>query len=149
MGVAEPTLRLPDGRTYQQPSPISASARPQTSAETALPITSWLGIYVTIKDEPVRRAPLRGDKVDRDLREHIASWDGAKGALLDEVLGSRNSIADSDQGKSFQAFYDFLLSHEKQTELSDLLDRVQRLEAVGDVDPRMRHIHYDWMDACR
>jgi hypothetical protein len=85
--------------------------------------------------------------LDRDLREHIASWDGAKGALLDEVLGSRNSIADSDQGKSFQAFYDFLLSHEKQTELSDLLDRVQRLEAVGDADPRMRHIHYDWMDA--
>ncbi|MFJ8963645.1 DUF3375 domain-containing protein [Lentzea sp. NPDC102401] len=85
--------------------------------------------------------------LDRDLRERIASWDGAKGALLDEVLGNRNSIADSDQGKTFQAFYDFLLSYEKQEELSDLLQRVQLLEAVGDVDPRMRHIHHDWMDA--
>ncbi|GAA3678486.1 DUF3375 domain-containing protein [Lentzea roselyniae] len=85
--------------------------------------------------------------LDRDLRERIASWDGAKGALLDEVLGSRNSIADSDQGKSFQAFYDFLLSHEKQTELSELLERVQALDAIGEADPRMRHIHYDWMDA--
>ena len=85
--------------------------------------------------------------LDRDLRERIASWDGAKGALLDEVLGSRNSIADSDQGKSFQAFYDFLLSHQKQMELSELLERVQALNAIGDADPRMRHIHYDWMDA--
>ncbi|MQA25042.1 MAG: DUF3375 family protein, partial [Micromonosporaceae bacterium] len=85
--------------------------------------------------------------LDRELRARIASWDGAKGALLDEVLGSRATIADSDQGRSFQAFYDFLLSHEKQTELSELLKRVQSLDAVGETDPRMRHIHFDWMDA--
>ncbi|MDQ3764621.1 MAG: DUF3375 domain-containing protein [Actinomycetota bacterium] len=85
--------------------------------------------------------------LDRELRARIASWDGSKGALLDEVLGDRSSIADSDQGKSFQAFYDLLLSHEKQVELSELLERVHLLEAIGDVDPRMRHIHYDWLDA--
>lgn len=85
--------------------------------------------------------------LDRELRARIASWDGSKGALLDEVLGSRASIADSDQGRSFQAFYDFLLSHDKQAELSELLERVQALEAVEEADPRMRHIHYDWMDA--
>lgn len=85
--------------------------------------------------------------LDRELRARIASWDGSKGALLDEVLGSRANIADSDQGRSFQTFYDFLLSHDKQAELSDLLERVQALDAVDDADPRMRHIHYDWMDA--
>lgn len=85
--------------------------------------------------------------LDRDLRARIASWDGAKGELLDDVLGNRNSITDSDQGKSFQAFYDFLLSSDKQAELTELLDQVQRLDALDDVDPRMRHIHYDWLDA--
>ncbi len=85
--------------------------------------------------------------LDRDLRARIAAWAGAKGELLDDVLGNRNSITDSDQGKSFQAFYDFLLSSDKQTELSDLLERVQGLDALDDVDPRMRHIHYDWLDA--
>ena len=85
--------------------------------------------------------------LDRELRARIASWDGSKGALLDEVLGSRSSISDSDQGRSFQAFYDFLLSPDRQAELSDLLERVQSLHALGEVDPRMRHIHYDWMDA--
>lgn len=85
--------------------------------------------------------------LDRELRARIAAWDGAKGDLLDEVVGSRASIAESDQGRSFQAFYDFLLSADKQEELSALLDRVQALEAVGEADPRMRHIHHDWMDA--
>jgi hypothetical protein len=85
--------------------------------------------------------------LDRELRARIAAWDGSKGELLDEVLGSRNSITDSDQGRSFQAFYDFLLSHEKQTELTELLDRVHALEAVGEPDPRLRRVHYAWLDA--
>jgi hypothetical protein len=85
--------------------------------------------------------------LDRELRARIASWDSSKGALLDEVVGNRASIADSDQGRSFQAFYDFLLSPDKQDELSDLLDRVHGLHAIGDLDPRIRHIHHDWMAA--
>ena len=86
-------------------------------------------------------------RLDRDLRERIAAWDGSKGELLDEVLGDRDAITDSDQGRSFQAFYDFLLSPERQAELTELLDWVQRLDAIDERDPRMRRIHYDWLDA--
>jgi flagellar motility protein MotE (MotC chaperone) len=85
--------------------------------------------------------------LDRALRARIAAWEGSKGELLDEVVGNRNTIADSDQGRSFQAFYDFLLSHERQAELNELLENVQSLEVIGETDPRMRHIHYDWLDA--
>ncbi|MGP4014644.1 DUF3375 domain-containing protein [Saccharopolyspora sp. 5N708] len=85
--------------------------------------------------------------LDRALRARIAGWAGSKGELLDDVVGNRNTIADSDQGRSFQAFYDFLLSHERQTELGELLEKVQSLDAIGETDPRMRHIHYDWLDA--
>ncbi len=84
--------------------------------------------------------------LDRAARERIASWTGSKGELLEELLGDRTSIAASDQGRSFQAFYDFLLSRRRQDELADLLDAVQQLDEVT-VDGRMRHIHYDWMDA--
>ncbi|MBP2320576.1 flagellar motility protein MotE (MotC chaperone) [Kibdelosporangium banguiense] len=84
--------------------------------------------------------------LDRALRARIAGWQGSKGELLDDVVGNRNTIADSDQGRSFQAFYDFLLSHERQAELTDLLAKVQSLDAV-DTDSRMRHIHHDWLDA--
>jgi hypothetical protein len=85
--------------------------------------------------------------LDRELRERIAGWSGSKGQLLDEVLGDRDAIAESDQGRSFQAFYDFLLSPQRQAELSELLDKVHRLEAIDEADPRMRRIHYDWLDA--
>ena len=86
-------------------------------------------------------------KLDRQLREKIAGWHGGKGELLDDVLGSRETISGSDQGKSFQAFYDFLLSQARQEELSGLLDSVHQLTEITAKDPRLRHIHYDWLDA--
>jgi len=86
-------------------------------------------------------------KLDRNLREKIATWHGAKGELLDDVLGSRETIADSDQGQSFQAFFDFLLSASRQEELTRLLASVHELTAISEADPRLRHVHYDWLDA--
>ncbi|MFC4056097.1 DUF3375 domain-containing protein [Actinomadura syzygii] len=85
--------------------------------------------------------------LDRRLREKISTWDGAKGALLDDILGNRESIADSDQGRSFHAFYDFLLSSARQDELAALLEQVQGLAEISEPDPRMRYVHHDWLDA--
>ena len=85
-------------------------------------------------------------RLDRGAREKIATWTGAKGELLADLVGSRSQIAQSDQGHSFQAFYDFLLSASRQQELTDLLDRVTALEEV-DADRRMRSIHHDWSEA--
>lgn len=88
-------------------------------------------------------------QLDRRVREHIALWEGSKGALLEDILGERDAIADSDQGKSFRAFWDFLLSSRRQQELTELLDRVLALPAVADLQPdtRTRRMHYDWMEA--
>lgn len=85
-------------------------------------------------------------RLDRAARERIATWDGAKGDLLTDLVGSRSQIARSDQGHSFQAFYEFLLSESRQQELSELLDRVTSLAEV-DTDRRMRGIHHDWSEA--
>lgn len=88
-------------------------------------------------------------QLDRRVRERIALWDGGKGALLEQIMGERDAIADSDQGKSFRAFWDFLLSTRRQEELTELLDRVLQLPAVADLKPdvRTRRVHYDWMEA--
>ncbi|MFI1174851.1 DUF3375 domain-containing protein [Streptomyces melanogenes] len=85
--------------------------------------------------------------LDRNLRRRIAVWDGAKGELLDEVLGSRESIAESDQGRSFQAFYDFLLSYRRQEELKQLLAEIEAMDEIGEPDPRMRRMPHAWLDA--
>lgn len=88
-------------------------------------------------------------QLDRRVRERIALWEGSKGALLEDIMGERDAIADSDQGKSFRAFWDFLLSSRRQEELTELLDRVLQLPAVADLNPdvRTRRVHYDWMEA--
>lgn len=84
--------------------------------------------------------------LDRAAREKIASWDGSKGELLAELVGSRSEIAGSDQGRSFQSFYDFLLSDTRQAELAKLLAKVSALDTI-ETDQRIRGIHHDWSEA--
>ncbi|MDF1481641.1 DUF3375 domain-containing protein [Extensimonas sp. H3M7-6] len=88
-------------------------------------------------------------RLDRKVREKIALWEGAKGALLDEIMGERDAIGDSDQGRSFRAFWDFLMSSRRQEELSERLDQVLALPAVAQLapDPRTRRVHHDWLEA--
>ncbi|KAJ8140123.1 hypothetical protein OY671_006679, partial [Metschnikowia pulcherrima] len=110
--------------------------------------------------------------LDRESRERITGWDGAKGESLEEVVRSRTAIAESDQGRSFHAFYDFLLDRRRQEEFAALVERVQSLDAIapdvvrpapGTPGPavdaaaqaaareqehrRSRRVHYDWLDA--
>ena len=87
--------------------------------------------------------------LDRKVRERIALWEGAKGALLDEIMGERDAIGDSDQGRSFRAFWDFLMSSRRQEELSERLDLVLALPAVVALkpEPRTRRVHHDWLEA--
>jgi hypothetical protein len=88
-------------------------------------------------------------QLDRKVREKIALWEGSKGALLDEIMGERDAIGDSDQGRSFRAFWDFLMSTRRQEELSERLDRVLALPAVAALkpEPRTRRVHHDWLEA--
>lgn len=87
--------------------------------------------------------------LDRSVRERIAQWEGNKGELLNQIMGERDAISDSDQGRSFQAFWDFLMSSQRQQEFTDMLQHVLGLSAVTELSPdkRTRRIHYDWLEA--
>lgn len=87
--------------------------------------------------------------LDRAVRERIATWEGGKATLLEEVFGERDTISDSDQGKSFRAFWDFLMSPARQEELGALLAKVFDLRPVQELEPdrRMLRVHYDWLEA--
>jgi len=87
--------------------------------------------------------------LDRSVREQIATWDGGKGELLQQVFGWRDLIADSDEGRSFRAFWDLLMSPSRQDELTRLLERVIQLGPIRELEPdgRLRRIHYDWLEA--
>ncbi len=87
--------------------------------------------------------------LDRRVRERITLWDGAKGALLHDIMGERDTIAESDQGRSFRAFWDFLMSQSRQEEFTELLARVMALPPVSALGPdaRLKRVHYDWLEA--
>lgn len=88
-------------------------------------------------------------QLDRHVRERIALWNGAKGDLLAQVLGERDAITESDQGRSFCAFWDFLMSQSRQEEFSRLLDKLLSLDAIAETHPdsRIKRVHYDWLEA--
>ncbi len=69
--------------------------------------------------------------LDASTRERIALADGSRGSVLDEVFGESDVIWASDQGRSFRAFWDYLLSPQRQAELRELIERVSALPDVA------------------
>lgn len=85
--------------------------------------------------------------LDRTVREKIAGWQGPRGQLLDQVLGERDAISDSDQGVSFAAFWNFLMSAQRQDEFDQMLDSVLSHPALRSADQQMRYVVSDWLKA--
>lgn len=87
--------------------------------------------------------------LDRQTRERIALWEGPKKEVLSDVLGRRDAIIDTDQGRSFLAFWDFLMSQSHRDELSSLLGRVLELAPIKEMEPdiRIRNVHHEWLKA--
>jgi hypothetical protein len=71
--------------------------------------------------------------LDSLTRERIATSTQPKGALLEEIFGETDHIHRSDQGKSFDAFWEFLMSPARQDELREWLRAVHALEAIRDL----------------
>lgn len=65
--------------------------------------------------------------LDRDVRLRATTWNGPRGEFLKTVFGSTAEIGASDQGRSWKAFWEHMLSARQQAELEELL------AAVGDV----------------
>lgn len=87
--------------------------------------------------------------LDRAVRERITTWTGSKAELLERFFNEREAIGESDQGRSFRAFWEFLMSPARQRELSDLLNQTFQLPAVQQLEPdrRLLRMHYDWLEA--
>ena len=70
--------------------------------------------------------------LDRQTRERAVTSSKEKGAFLDEIFGEHDAIHNSDQGKSFKAFWTLLLRGQVKEEFGLLLDHLLSLrEAQG------------------
>jgi len=72
-------------------------------------------------------------EIDKSLREKQLNSNIKKGKLLEDLFRSHDFLWQTDQGKSFSAFWEFLMSQFKQEELDDLIESVNRLPAVRDI----------------
>lgn len=87
--------------------------------------------------------------LDRATREQIAASTGTKGEVLDAVFGKQDSIATSDQGRSFQAFWSFIMAPERQEELTALVQRAVQLDEVSNLaaDDLLPRIQFHLLEA--
>jgi len=71
--------------------------------------------------------------LDRRFRQKIITTTLVKGDVLEDLFQQQSNIFEEDQGKSFTAFWEFLLSHSKQEEFEKLISEVLNIPVVQDV----------------
>jgi hypothetical protein len=88
-------------------------------------------------------------QLDVQTRERVATSARPKGELLEEIFGETDHIRRSDQGKSFDAFWEFLMSPARQEQLQAWLGSVHELAAVQELAPEdfLRRIPFLLLDA--
>ena len=75
-------------------------------------------------------------KLDREVREKMALTAKGKGAFLDDVFGEQDAISDSDQGKSFRAFWEFLIHNDRQLEFENLLENILKQTEIFELNDK-------------
>lgn len=71
--------------------------------------------------------------LDRQTREKIAAGSDTKSKVLDEIFHQHDSIENSDQGKSFTAFWHYLMSRSRQDELDAHTEKILNLESANEI----------------
>ncbi|MDI9364707.1 MAG: DUF3375 domain-containing protein [Flavobacterium sp.] len=72
-------------------------------------------------------------ELDRRFRQKIITTTLVKGDVLEDLFQQQANIFEEDQGKSFTAFWEFLLSHSKQEEFEKLISEVLNIPVVQEV----------------
>ncbi|MDP3244086.1 MAG: DUF3375 domain-containing protein [bacterium] len=72
-------------------------------------------------------------ELDREFRRKIITTSLVKGKVLEDLFQQQNNLFETDQGKSFIAFWEFLLSQSKQEEFDKLVKEVLNIPVVQEV----------------
>lgn len=72
-------------------------------------------------------------ELDTQTRQTIVKSSLSKADLLDNVFEQQDHLWNTDQGKSFRAFWEFLMSEQMQDELENLLKKMNEIPAVQEI----------------
>ncbi len=98
-----------------------------------------------------RAVEQRFRELSRSMREKIAVWDKGKGELVGSYFADQSNIYNSDQGKSFQAFFDFLMSGSSKDELENVILKLKEINELSEEISRsgIEKISEDWLEGSR
>lgn len=88
--------------------------------------------------------------IARVLQERQLQPGVRKGELVGYMLDADAELRESDQGRSFYAFWEFLMSPSRQDVLAEMLDRIYRLPALDELvhdHPLLRQLTRALIDA--
>lgn len=71
--------------------------------------------------------------LDTQTRQTIVKSNLRKADLLDNVFEQQDHLWNTDQGKSFRAFWEFLMSEKMQEELENLLEKMNGIPAIQEI----------------
>ena len=120
--IDEEIARLQAGETPQGPSSTQVKERFFQIEETARHLLS-----------DFRQVEANFRQLDQKTRERIALADKPKAELLAEIFGEQDNISLSDQGRSFEAFWTFLMSLERREELQTLFTQVLDFPEISEI----------------
>lgn len=72
-------------------------------------------------------------ELDKETRHTIIKSSQPKGKLLDDIFGKQDYLWNTDQGKSFSAFWEFLMSESMQKELEHLIDKINEIPVINQI----------------
>ena len=80
--------------------------------------------------------------------EQIATREDAKGEVLGSIFEIEERIRQSDQGKSFFAFWQLLTDSERNEKLSQMIQGIYEIPAVARFDEakKLKHLKYDLLE---
>lgn len=87
----------------------------------------------------------------RQVQEQQLALEVRKGQIVRHVLDADATLKESDQGRSFYTFWEFLISARRQEELQELLTAVYQLPDLQNLEPaqgqRLRRLKRNLIDA--
>lgn len=69
-------------------------------------------------------------ELNRNMREKIVTWDKSKGELIENYFENKNIIQNSEQGRSFYAFFEFLTSKVDRDNFKNSVEYLRGLEEI-------------------
>lgn len=88
-------------------------------------------------------------ELTRQVQADVVKWTRGKGELLEKIFSESDIIRNSEQGRSFMAFWRFLMFSQQQDDLRETLSQVENTPALKAIvhEHSLAEINHEWVQA--